>query len=272
LNAINAAVRPIKAINFANPNLKKNSLVMTAMLFAAGLGTRLQPLTQNLPKVLVPVNGVPLLERNIIALKNAGFTRIIINVHYRAMQIVEFLKANQNFGVDIIISDESDLLLDTGGGLKKVATMLTSEPFVVLQNADILCPINYALLIEYHQQQLALATLAVSTRSSSRNLLFNNSQNLVGWVNTQQNSYRWCNLPENDYTMGAFNGVHVVDPMIINYFSQQPVFSIIDTYLKAAKAQPVKAFWCNMAYWFDVGSIEKLENANQYFAKVEPMA
>ena len=153
------------------------------MIFAAGLGSRLKPLTDNMPKALVPVAGKPMLEHVILKLKEAGFDQIVINIHHLGQQIIDFLQANNNFGVKIYISDERDYLLDTGGGIKKAALFLQGdEPFLV-HNVDILSNVDLKQLYQQHVNNNALATLLVSQRQTSRYLLFNQENKLCGWRN-----------------------------------------------------------------------------------------
>ncbi|MBN1462488.1 MAG: nucleotidyltransferase family protein, partial [Paludibacteraceae bacterium] len=156
---------------------------MKAMLFAAGLGTRLKPLTDTMPKAMVPIAGKPLLEHVIKKLIAAGFNEIIINVHHFSEQIVSFLKANNNFGVRIELSDESDLLLETGGGIKKAAAFFDDGMPFLVHNVDILSDVDLCALYNSHVQQNAMASLLVSKRATSRYLLFNAENNLQGWIN-----------------------------------------------------------------------------------------
>lgn len=158
---------------------------MKAMIFAAGLGTRLRPLTDRMPKALVPVAGKPMLERVILKLKEAGFTDLTVNIHHFGEQIVDFLEARHHFGVDIHISDERDLLLDTGGGIRKARPWLDGdEPFLV-HNADIWSDVDLQALYRRHVQSQAEATLLVSRRQTSRYLLLDDDNCLQGWVNKQ---------------------------------------------------------------------------------------
>ena len=154
------------------------------MIFAAGLGTRLRPLTNNIPKALVPLNGIPLLELAIRRLKYYGFNEIIINVHHFADKIMAFLEEKNNFDIEIYISNEEKILLDTGGGLKNAAWFLKDEPFLVV-NADIVTSLNLAEIVKFHQEHSFLATLAVQTRESSRQMMFNDQNLLSGWRNHQ---------------------------------------------------------------------------------------
>ena len=153
------------------------------MIFAAGLGTRLRPLTDHTPKALVSVAGKPMLERVILRLKEAGFNDITVNIHHFGEQIIEFLRANNDFGITIHLSDERDMLLDTGGGIKKARPFLDgNEPFLV-HNADILSDINLAELYRHHRESNAEATLLVSQRQTSRYLLLDDANRLHGWIN-----------------------------------------------------------------------------------------
>ena len=157
---------------------------MKAMIFAAGLGSRLKPLTDTMPKALVPIAGHPMLEHVILKLKAAGFTEIVINIHHFGEQILDFLEANENFGLIIHISDERDLLLDTGGGIKKARSFFenSDEPFLI-HNVDILSDVNLKELYDYHLRSGAVATLLASQRKTSRYLLFDTDKRLCGWIN-----------------------------------------------------------------------------------------
>jgi len=157
---------------------------MKAMIFAAGLGSRLKPLTDTMPKALVPVAGRPMLEHVILKLKAFGFTEIVINIHHFGEQILEFLKVNDNFGLTIHISDERDVLLDTGGGIRKASSFFenSDEPFLV-HNVDILSNVDLKELYDYHLQTDGLATLLVSQRKTSRYLLLDAEKRLCGWIN-----------------------------------------------------------------------------------------
>ena len=154
------------------------------MIFAAGLGSRLKPLTDSMPKALVPIAGRPMLEHVILKLKASGFTEIVINIHHFGEQILDFLKANDNFGLTIHISDEREQLLDTGGGVRKACTFFehSDEPFLV-HNVDILSDVDLKELYDYHLQNGSVATLLASRRKTSRYLLFDTDRRLCGWIN-----------------------------------------------------------------------------------------
>ncbi len=232
---------------------------MKAMIFAAGLGTRLRPLTENRPKALVEVSGLSLLEFSIRRLKLFGFREIIINIHYHGDQIVAFLQQNENFGIHIEVSDERDLLLDTGGGLKKAAWFLKDAPFLVY-NADILSDLDLGKLYETHLANDHLATLAVQQRDTSRAFLFDENGLLCGWQNAATGAVKHSR-PAATTTPLAFSGIHVLSPEIFTFMPEAvPVFSIVDVYLKAAASHPIAAY-PHDSRWVDVGKISELEKA-----------
>lgn len=186
------------------------------MIFAAGLGTRLRPLTDHTPKALVSVAGKPMLERVILRLKEAGFNDITVNIHHFGEQIIGFLRANNNFGVTIHISDEREMLLDTGGGIKKARPFLDGdEPFLV-HNADILSDINLAEFYRHHRESDAEATLLVSRRQTSRYLLLDDANRLHGWINksTGETKPEGFSFREGRYKEMAFGGIHVISPSL----------------------------------------------------------
>lgn len=236
---------------------------MKAMIFAAGKGTRLQPLTNNTPKALVKVNGVPMLERVIIKLIQTGVNEIIINIHYLGDQIIDFLQSKNNFGIHIEVSDESDQLLDTGGGLLKAAHFFNGkEPFIV-HNTDIISNIDLLKMIEFHKCHNALATLAVRKRQTSRYFLFNKQMELCGWRNTKTNETIISN-DANDLKPYAFSGVHIISPTIFNFLNQTGRFSIVNSYLELSKKDQITGYDHTSDYWFDIGNTEKLEIAERY--------
>lgn len=236
---------------------------MKAMIFAAGLGTRLRPLTDNMPKALVPVAGKPMLQHVIERIKAAGFNEITINIHHFGEQIIDFLAANQQFGITIHISDERGELLDTGGGIKKARPFLDgNEPFLV-HNADILTDIDLRKLFQYHIDNNADATLLVSQRNTSRYLLFDNNNRLKGWINKTTKEVK----PQGFiYTQGslfemAFGGIHVISPRLFNLLEDeqwQGKFSIIPFYLSICQEARIQAFSTEGYQWFDIGKPDTL--------------
>lgn len=234
------------------------------MIFAAGLGTRLKPFTENHPKALAEVNGKSLLERNISYLKSYGFRDLVINVHHFPEQIIDFLKHKNNFDLNISISDESDALLETGGGLKKAAQYLRGdEPFLVM-NADILTNLNLDKIVRYHKSHNALATLAVTRRDTSRYFLFNKSDKLCGWKNTKTGEERIMDF-DKDLTMKAFSGIHILEPNIFQKMTQEGKFSIVDVYLQICNQETIIGYDHSDDIFIDVGKPEAVEKAGKLF-------
>lgn len=239
---------------------------MNALIFAAGLGTRLYPLTKDKPKALVEINGVPLLEIAINRLVDAGIVDIVVNVHHFADQIVHFLDTKFKH-LSIQISDERDFLLETGGGLRKAAPLLGNEDFLVI-NADIITNINIPAFIDFHRKNAGIASLAVRNRTSSRNLLFDENRALCGWQNNktgEQRMSRNC----TKYSALSFSGIHIVHPRIINYMPQTEKFSIIDVYLAAAQTQKIMAYPHDDDIWLDVGKLDAIEKAKRIVKEME---
>lgn len=216
---------------------------MKAMIFAAGLGTRLRPLTDTMPKALVPVNGEPMLKMVIDRLKAAGYDDIVINVHHFASQIRDYVAANNGFGVRISFSDESDLLRDTGGGIKYAEPLLgNDEPFLV-HNVDIDSNLDFGWFRKQHRDDDA-ATLLVSRRETSRYLLFDDELKLVGWQNVVTGEIRspYGRIDPDLCTPLAFSGIHYASPAVFPLMRDFPdVFGIIDFYLSICKTHTVRA-------------------------------
>lgn len=238
---------------------------MKAMIFAAGLGTRLKPITDTLPKALVPIAGKTLLEHTILKLKSSGFTDIVINVHHFSNKITDFLKANNNFGVNISISDESDMLLETGGGIRKAAPLLGSEPFLI-HNVDIVSNVDLRSLYNEHIKSGADATLLVSKRESSRALLFDNDGNLRAWRNntTAELKTPFKDIDTNVLTPYAFSGIHVFSPSLFPLMSGYPdKFPIMDFYLDNCNKAKIKAIVSSDLRLIDVGKLNSLSEAEK---------
>ena len=239
---------------------------MKALLFAAGLGTRLKEHTQDKPKALVNLAGKPLLQHAIEYLKNNGISDITINVFHFAEQIISFLEENNSFGVNIHISDESDQLLETGGGLKRASAFLMGKEPILIYNVDVISNLDLNLLLNYHLQQKALATLAVRTREASRNLMFDQNMFLAGWKNLSTGETRICraDLFENARPL-AFSGIHIIQPELLELITEEGRFPIIDLYLRLAKDHPIKAFVDTSSIWLDLGKPEQLQAAESLF-------
>jgi NDP-sugar pyrophosphorylase family protein len=236
---------------------------MKAMIFAAGMGTRLRPITDAKPKALVEINGVTLLEINIRNLIKYGFRDIVVNVHHFSNQVRDFLKINDNFGINIEVSDETDLLLDTGGGLKKAATLLAGKDPILVHNVDIISDIDLGEIYLSHQNANFIATLACMERESSRRFLANKQGLLCGWQNRKTGETKISRLQEINLKPISFCGIHVISPIFLDLIEEEGVFSVIDVYLRLAKAYPIFIKEITTKSWFDVGSIEVLEKLNK---------
>jgi NDP-sugar pyrophosphorylase family protein len=238
---------------------------MRAMIFAAGLGTRLRPLTDHCPKALVTVGGISLLEINIRRLIKFGVTDIIINVHHFADQIEAFIAEKKAFGIHISFSDEREKLLDTGGGLKKAAWFFEKykEPFLVC-NADVLSTIDLQVLMNYHLNQKAIATYAVQRRETSRYMLHDAKMQLYGWANVKTGDIKISRMARQmELKMYSFSTYQVLNPKIFKYMPDKEVFSMIDFYLDVARKQPVLGWLHENDVWIDVGKPQAIEMAAQ---------
>lgn len=236
---------------------------MKALLFAAGKGTRLKPFTDNHPKALAEVNGVPLLERNIKYLKEFGITDFVINIHHFGNQISDFLKKNNNFECNIEISDEASELLETGGGLIFAKRFLDHGEDFLIMNADILTKINITDFVAYHKKIHDFATLAVSDRDSSRKLLFNDDLVLRGWMNVQTGEQRLAEF-NKAFKPYAFSGVHCINPEIFNKIKRKGKFSIMEEYLDLMSTEKIHGF-LHDSILIDVGRPESIIEAEKHF-------
>ena len=243
-----------------------------AMIFAAGLGTRLKPLTDRMPKALVPVAGRPMLEHVILKLKAAGFNELVINIHHFGEQILDFLRANQNFGLTIHISDERDCLLDTGGGIRKAEPFFRgNEPFLV-HNVDILSDTDLKALYEYHRQSGNDATLLASRRKTIRYLLFDDEKRLCGWINKdtlQTKPEGFAYNPEHHHEY-AFSGIHVISPSLFHYMDERWTgkFSIMDFYLQTCHEARIGGRLTDTLRLIDIGKPETLTQAEEFLASL----
>mgnify|MGYP002638602369 CR=1 FL=1 len=235
---------------------------MKAMLFAAGKGTRLKPLTDRHPKCLVTAGKETLLEHGIQNLKRAGVTTIVINIHHFAEQIIDFV-TSRDFGLEIKLSAEKELL-ETGGGLLFAAEHFRDEDSFLVCNSDIYSTLDLRTLLDYHHKSNQLATLAVSQRETSRYLRFNEEQLLVGWENRKTNEVvSWNRDP---FENRAFNGIQVMSPKIFDYMADLGErFSTILVYLNAAQAgESIGAYPMDDSFWIDIGTVAKLESLRTY--------
>jgi len=236
---------------------------MKAMIFAAGLGTRLRPITNDRPKALVELNGKSFLQRSIEFIQKFGYNDLIINIHHFGDKVLEHLEKHDNFGANITISDERDELLETGGGLKKASHFLEKSEHFLLFNVDILTDIDLEKLLSLHQKSQSIATLAVRQRTSSRYLLFNDKMQLDGWRNVKTGEYKFVSNKPCRVSPYAFSGVHILSPKIFNHIKKDGKFSIIDLYLKVAKIQKISAYDHSDSLWMDLGTHETLAKAEK---------
>lgn len=230
------------------------------MVFAAGRGTRLQPLTNDRPKALVEVEGKTLLQIVLTRLRRFGFTEVVVNLHHFGDMIADYLQRNDNFGLNIHLSRERDTLLDTGGGLLQARQWLDGQPFLV-HNVDILTDLNPAVLLREQQQSDRLATLAVRQRSTSRYLLFTPDGELGGWRNDRTGEQRIIR-PGQPLADRAFSGVSAFSPDIFHYMpTDKKVFSLIDVLLNACADRSIIAHEHDSGQWLDVGKPAALDRA-----------
>ncbi len=235
---------------------------MKAMIFAAGLGTRLRPITDNKPKALAEINGIPLLEIVIRRLILFGFKEIIVNVHHFADQVIEFLETKRNFGIDIHISNERDLLLDTGGGLKKASWFFDDKKPFLVHNVDTITDTNLHDFYNYHLNKGALATVLIRHRPGSRFFLFDDEKRLCGWENIN-NGKKIIALEKANLEQIAFSCLHIIDPAIFPLLKETGPFSIIDSYLNLASDHNIYGYLDDKSYWIDVGTLEKLDRGSR---------
>ncbi len=234
---------------------------MKALILAAGLGTRLRPLTDSLPKALLRAGEFTLLEFAIKKLLHHGFDDIVVNVHHLPHLIESYLKENQNFGCSITISDESDKLLDTGGAIKKAAKLLnTDKPFLVY-NADIISNLNLTSLFKSHLEYGGLATLVVRRRETTRYLLFDEYMQLTEWQNKEKGLRKIIRLTQKPPRPFAFSGIHVIEPQIFKFLPKQEVFSIIDAYIEIGSKHIIRGFVDESSVFIDAGKPESLKKA-----------
>lgn len=234
------------------------------MIFAAGLGTRLKPFTDSKPKALVDLAGKTLLERAILKLIELKVDRIVINVHHYADLIEDFLLVNNNFGVDIRISDEREELLETGGGLKKAADLFIPNAPILIYNVDVFSSLNLSELINFHKSTGALVSMVVRERTSSRYLYFNKEKQLTGWKNCKTEELKLAREDMNESEPLAFSGIHLLDSRLFSLIEEEGKFSIIDLYLRLAKTEKILAFKDSSEIWTDLGKPKDLAWAEEY--------
>ncbi|MGM9746467.1 MAG: nucleotidyltransferase family protein [Paludibacteraceae bacterium] len=238
---------------------------MKCMIFAAGLGTRLKPLTDTMPKALVPVAGRPLLDLLLCKVASAGFDAAVVNVHHFASQIIDFVHTH-DYGIPVGISDESDALLETGGGIKKAEPILGNDAPFLVHNVDILSNLDLKAFAAKHQPA-DLATLLVSERPTSRYLLFDNNNRLCGWTNVQTGEVKspYPNLNPDACQKRAFAGIHILSPQVFDLMQAwQGKFSIIDFYLSVCSTHVVRGVEVPGLQLLDVGKVDSLHAAERF--------
>jgi NDP-sugar pyrophosphorylase family protein len=241
---------------------------MKAMILAAGLGTRLKPFTDKHPKALAMVNGKSLLQRNIEYLQKIGITEVLVNVHHFADQIIDAVTNSNGWGSTVTISDETDAVLETGGGLKKAAWYFKNETSFLLINADILTNLDLDALVVQHKNTGALATLAVSDRNSSRYFLFDEAGKLCGWKNQNTGEYKPVHLNDSNtehLQAKAFSGIQVIDTKLLALMQREGKFSMVDVYLDLCATHTILAYDHTGATLLDVGKPESLALAATLF-------
>ena len=251
--------------SWANESAPVEGPLMKAMVLAAGLGTRLRPLTDNRPKALVEIAGRTLLEITLSRLRAFGISEVIMNVHHFADMIIEYLKDNKNFGMRIEISRE-EILLDTGGGLKKAAWFFLEDPSrfeepFLLHNVDVISTIDLRRMVQFHKDHHALATLAVQARETSRSLLFDQHLHLCGRRTGREKTPEIARPSEHLQPL-AFSGIHVIARRLLSMLREEGIFSIIPAYLRlAAEGEKILAFHADEYYWRDLGTPENVVEA-----------
>ncbi len=241
------------------------------MIFAAGLGTRLKPLTDRIPKALVNVGGEPLLKRVIFRLKDAGFTRIVVNVHHFSGQIIDYLRDNDNFGMDIRLSDETDKLLETGGGIKNAYPLFDHTEPILIHNVDILSNVDLKKFYLIESENTVAARLLVSERKTKRYLLFDDNMRLVGWTNIETGEVKspYYNLDPKKYKMYAFSGIHMVAPSLFPLMEDEPdKFPIMDFYLRHCDKVRIEGYVKKDLKLMDVGKQETLKEAEKFLGEI----
>lgn len=245
---------------------------MIAMILAAGIGSRLKPITDHIPKALVPIDGIPVLQHIILKLKSAGCNHIIINTHHFSQQIVDFVKKNNHFGIRIELSDESHQLLDTGGALKKIGAQFDIDQPILIHNVDILSDIDLQYLYQKHTQATdqRLATLLISHRETQRYLLFDTQKRLKGWTNLQTGEVRPRQTME---TKGleryAFSGIQILSPQIFKLMREEKeVFPIIDFYMKTCHQDTIIGYHPTHLSILDIGKPKALAQAKEFLKNI----
>lgn len=246
---------------------------LNAMIFAAGIGSRLKPYTDTRPKALVEIGNYPMLEIALRKLERLQVSRVVVNVHHHAQQVIDFLKAYKSGDMEICISEESHQLLDTGGGLLNAAPLFIKGSDILIYNVDVLTNAPLENLIEQHQNSDQLATMMIQVRTASRYLLFNKDLQLCGWRNPKTMEEIWVNAPDNGALQFGFNGIQIIKPELLTFLkNKNSAFPIIPEYLKLSETLSIKGWrQAGDSEWFDIGTPDKLKNASKLFLTCGPI-
>ena len=236
---------------------------MKAFVAAAGLGTRLGKITKDKPKALAVVGGKTEIQIVFEQLKKYGFTEVVVNLHHFADKVKQYLAQNQGFGLQVSFSDETDLLRDTGGGLKYARKILEDVEVFLVHNVDVLSDINIGELLSFHQNENALATLAVRSRNTSRYLMANAQNQMCGWQNIKTGATKPAQLNTQNLNMYAFSGITALSPRLFDLMEDTDVFSIIDTYVRLCTTEKIMLYPHNYGYWMDMGRPENIPKAEE---------
>ena len=236
---------------------------MKAIILAAGLGTRLRPLTDKIPKALIEINGIPMIEKVLLKFKYHGVADVIINLHHFPGQIKTFIKSKNYFGLNISYSDETNQVLETGGGLLKASWFFNDGESFFVHNVDVISNVDLTKMMNFHKKHNPLATLFVQNRSSSRYLLFNEDHLLKGWVNVKTGETINVDGSDSGLTKMAFNGIHIINPKIFTLIKNTGTFSIIGPYLDLAGKYNIKGFTSSQAKYIDIGKPDSLLDAEK---------
>lgn len=235
------------------------------MIFAAGMGSRLRPLTDNKPKALIEIQGRTMLELALRKMEQSGINKVVVNIHHHRDQMLRFLNTFQSAKMEVLVSDETDRLLDTGGGLLKARPLFDPHEPVLLYNVDIVTNANLSDFIIIHKKENPLVSLMVKKRPTSRHLLFNHEMQLVGWENNKTGEKIICR-PSEFFNPFGFQGIHIVSPRFFELVSETGVFPIMNTYLHLAKTHVFRGIESKNDIWFDIGTPEKFKETEQYVA------
>ena len=242
---------------------------MNAMIFAAGLGSRLRPLTNNKPKALIEVNGHTMLGLALKKLEKAGITKTVVNVHHHREQVIDFLKNYHSSQMEILVSDEKEKLLDTGGGLFKARNLFDANTPVLLYNVDIVTNASLIPFMQFYEREKPLICLMVKDRPSSRYLLFDDHMILSGWKNTSNGDEIIVRSSSYIKPFG-FQGIHIVSPEVFDFPVEKEAFPIMPFYLKLGEERDIKGYETKNDIWFDIGTPKKLENTRNSIHQLSP--